>query len=307
MSLRQLFALCLLLVASSWALAQQALSVPKLTQYVTDQAGIFDSAQRQALESKLEALDARTGSQVVVLTVPTLGNEVLEDYAIRVAESNQVGRKKLSDGVLVLVVPNDRKVRIEVGYGLEGAIPDATAIRVIQEYMAPRFRAGDYAGGINDAVDALDKLIVGEQLPAPVADNRPASGSGGGNWLFPLIAAIIAAQVLRGLFGFLPTGVRALFTGVASGGVAWVLSTVLLVSGIGAFIGFIIGLMGSGGGGRYARHHDWGGLGGGPWIGGGGSGGGWGGGSSGGGGGFGGGGFSGGGGSFGGGGASGSW
>ncbi len=306
MSLRRLFALCLLLLASTWALAQQALPVPKLTDYVTDQAGIFDPAQKQALEAKLQALDARTGSQVVVLTVPTLGNEVLEDYAIRVAESNQVGRKKLSDGVLLLVVPNDRKVRIEVGYGLEGAIPDATAIRVIQEYMAPKFRAGDYAGGINDAVDALDKLIVGEQLPAPVADNRPASGEGGGNWLFALIAAFIVAQVVRAIFGGTPAGIRALFAGGAAGGIAWLLSTVLLVGGIGAFIGFIIGLMGSGGGGRYARHHDWGGFGGGPWIGG--SGGGWGRGGGFGGGGFGGGGgFSGGGGSFGGGGASGSW
>ena len=193
-------------------------------------------------------------------------------------------------------------MRIEVGYGLEGAIPDIAAGRVIQEYLAPKFRQGDYAGGITDATAQLVKLVHGEPLPEPVT-THPTGRDSGDAWLFALFAAFIASLIARSLFDRLPAGLRILFTIVAGGLVAWMLSSVVFVGGVGAVIGFFTGLMGrrggGGGDGRYARHHDWGGFGGG-WGGGSSGGSGWGGGSSGGG-------WSGGGGMSGGGGASGGW
>jgi uncharacterized protein len=161
--------------------------------------------------------------------------------------------------------------------------------------MVPKFRADDYAGGITDATATLVKLIDGEPLPAPMADNRPRGGNGGGDWLFALFAAFIVAQVARGIFGRAPSLLRGIVGAGVAGGVAWLISSLLLVGGIGAAIGFFLGLA-SAPAGRFARDGGWGGFGGGGW--GGGSGGGFGGG---------GGGWSGGGGMSGGGGASGSW
>ena len=172
-------------------------------------------------------------------------------------------------------------MRIEVGYGLEGAIPDIAAGRVIQEYMVPKFRQGDYAGGVVDATAQLVRLVDGEPLPEPVASN-PTGRDNGDEWLFALFAAFIASLIARSLFDRLPAGLRILFTVAAGALAAWLLSLVVFVGGIGAVIGFFTGLMGrgGGGGGRYARHHDWGGFGGGSsgggsWGGGGSSGGGW--------------------------------
>jgi len=294
---RQSCAGWLLVLLLCWlpALAQQAPPVPKLSTYVTDLTGTLDAGQAQALETRLRTLDQSTGSQVVVLMIPTTGDQPIEQYALAVAENNVIGRKNVNDGILLLVAKDDRKARFEVGYGLEGAVPDITAGRIIREYMGPKFRSNDYAGGINDAVSMLEAAIRGEQLPEP--ETRQGESAGGEGWLFALFAAFLVAQVTRGLFSRTPAGIRALFGGAASGAIAWLLSSALLVGGIGGVIGLLIGLMSGGGGGRYVGRGGSGGFGG-PitW------GGGWGGG-----GGFGGGGFGGGGGSFGGGGASGGW
>ena len=276
--------------------------IPAFDSPAVDVTGTLDAATLQQLDQQARALQQRKGSQLQVLVIPSTSPETIEQYAVRAFESFRLGRKGVDDGLLLIVAKDDRKVRIEVGYGLEGAIPDITAGRVIQEYLVPKFRQGDFAGGVTDATGVLEKLIEGEQLPAPVARHKPGPDSGG-DWLFALIAAFVVANVLRMVFNRLPAGVRGLFAGFGAGGVAWLLSSVLLVGGIGALIGFFLGLAGAGRG-RFARDDGWGGFGGGPWSGGGG---GWGGGSSGGGGFGGGGGFSGGGGSFGGGGASGSW
>lgn len=291
-----LFGLLVCVPLLAWAQGDD--TVPKLSAYVTDQTGTLDAAQTQALETRLRALDQSTGSQVVILMVPALGDADLEQFSLAVAEANVVGRKKVNDGILVLVAKDDHKARVEVGYGLEGAVPDITGGRIIREYMAPKFRNGDYAGGLNDAVTVLEGAIRGEQLPQPMSGQGQGDG-GGENWLLALFVAFMVAQVARGIFGRLPAGVRGLLGGGASGAAAWLLSSALLVGGLGGVIGLLVGLMAGGGGGRFARHGGSGGFGGGPWIGGGSSGGGWGGSS--------GGGFSGGGGSFGGGGASGSW
>ena len=286
-----------LLCMPAWACAQQA-AIPRFDSPVVDVTGTLDAASKQRIEQQALALQQRKGSQLQVLVVASTAPETIEQYAVRAFESFRLGRKGVDDGVLLVVAKDDRKVRIEVGYGLEGAIPDITAGRVIQEYMVPKFRQGDYAGGIVDASAQLVKLIDGEPLPEPVADN-PTGPDRGGEWLFALVAAFFVASFLRSIFGGLPAGVRALLCGGGAGIAALFLSSLLFVGGFGALIGFIVGIVSGGGGGRYARHRDWGGFGGGGgWSGG--SGGGWGGGSSGGG-------WSGGGGMSGGGGASGGW
>lgn len=263
---------------------------------MVDSTGTLDAAHRQQLEQQAYALQQRKGSQLQVLIVPSTRPETIEAYAVRAFAQWKLGRKGVDDAVLLVVAKADRRAHIEVGYGLEGAIPDIAAGRIIQEYLVPKFRAGDYGGGLLDATAALTRLIDGEALPAPMAAPAPA-GSGGGDWLFALFAAFIAANVARAVLGRAPAGMRGLLTGGAAGGVAWWWSSLVGLGGFAALLGFFYGLVRLPAG-RFARGGGWGGFGGG-WGGGGFGGGGWGGGS--------GGGWSGGGGMSGGGGASGSW
>jgi uncharacterized protein len=288
-------AVACLLAGACGAVAAQATQapIPPLDSPVVDTTGTLSPARKQALEQQALALRQRKGSQLQVLVVPSTRPETIEQYAVRAFEQWKLGREGVDDGVLLVVAKDDRRVRIEVGYGLEGAIPDITAGRIIQEYLVPKFRVGDYAGGIADASARIVGLIDGEPLPEPMAGHRGGERSGGAGWLVPLFVAYVVASVVRSMFRGLPSGVRGLVGAGAAGGVAWLLSSLVLVGGVGAAIGFFVGLMGVARG-RYVRHHDWGGFGGR-------GGGGWGGG------GLGGGGWSGGGGMSGGGGASGSW
>jgi len=270
------------------AVADDRQPVPDLHARVTDLTNTLDATQKQTLESELAALEQRKGAQLGVLIVPTTQPEDIAPYAIRVFDAWKLGRKGIDDGALLIVAKNDHRVRIEVARGLEGPIPDAAAARIIREYVTPKFRAGDFYGGIHDATDTLTKLIDGEQLPAPMT-NEPKSKPSAPNLLF---FALIGALWLRGILGFLPAPLRGTAMGGIAGAVAWFITQALGLALGAAFVGFIIGLLSGGGGGRFAS-----GGGSGGWSGGGG---GW---SSGGGGG----GFSGGGGSSAGGGASGSW
>ena len=292
-------AFCLLMMAAP-ASAQSLAAIPPLDSPVVDTTGTLDAAQKQQLEQQALALQQRKGSQLQVLIVPSTQPEDIFDYTQRAFDQWKLGRKGVDDAVILVVAKDDRRVRIHTGYGLEGAIPDAVANRVIQEYLVPKFRAGDFAGGITDATSVLVKLIDGEALPAPVSTHRGSPGGGrGGDWFFALFAAFIVATIVRGMFGRAPAGLRGLFTGGAAAGVALLLSS-LIPAGIAGVFGLLYGLASVSTRGGYARHRDWGGWGGG--------GGGWGGGGfGGGGGGFGGGGWGGGGGMSGGGGASGSW
>ena len=279
----------LLLVAGA-AGAQQLAGIPPLDSPVVDTTGTLDTAAKQALAQQALALQQRKGSQLQVLIVPSTQPEDIAQYTQRVFDQAKLGRKGIDDGVVVVVAKDDHRVRIEPGYGLEGAIPDAIANRIIQEYMVPKFRANDYAGGLSDATAALTKLIDGEALPAPMADNKPTKDDGGG-WMFALFAAFLVAQVVRGIFGRAPSLLRGVVGAGVAGGVAWLISSLLLVGGVGAAIGFFLGLAKPSAGG-FARGGGFGGFGGGGFGGGGfGGGGGW----------------SGGGGMSGGGGASGSW
>lgn len=289
--IRRLWPLLALLLCLP-AVLHAAAAVPQLARHVTDLTGTLTAAQVDQLDGQLVALEKAKGAQLVVLMVSSTDDQPIEEYSLAVAEANKIGRKGTDDGVLLLIAKNDRHVRIEVGYGLEGAIPDAANARIIREYIAPKFRTGDYFGGISDAVGALTQLIDGEPLPPPV-EGAPREHHGPGLQGM-LMIALFAAVFLRGVLGRAHALVRAPLGGVIIGGLLW-----LLVSAgagiLGAVVGGIVMLLPSGGG-RSAGGGGWGGFGG---FGGGGFGGS--------GGGFGGGGFSGGGGSFGGGGASGSW
>src|SRR5574338_44028 len=152
--------------------------VPALKARVTDLTGTLSAAQRTALEERLAAFEARKGSQIAVLLVPTTQPETIEQYGIRVAEQWKLGRKGVDDGVLLLVAMKDRAVRIEVGYGLEGVLPDAPANRIIDEYIVPRFKQGDFAGGISAGVDRGSRGVEREPLPAPKAQSPRPGGSG---------------------------------------------------------------------------------------------------------------------------------
>ncbi len=280
------------------AAAQQA--VPALTGRVVDTTGTLDAAQSAALEARLEAIEQRHGSQVAVLVVPTTDPEPIEAYAIRVAEQWRLGRADIDDGVLLLVAMRDRRMRIEVGYGLEGAIPDAIARRIIAEQMTPRFQAGDFAGGLAAAVDSIGRAIAGEGLPAPAAGAARGPDAGDTDWLSLLLFIAFVGFVLTRVFGVLPGALL----GGAGGGFLAVQAGVSLLVGLaaGLVLFFLLLLFGAIGGlGRVGPHtyrspsppviFPGGGRRGGGFGGGG----------------FGGGGFRGGGGGFGGGGASGGW
>jgi uncharacterized protein len=253
--------------------ARAGVPVPKLTARVTDLTGTLTAAQRDLLEQRLAALEQRKGSQVVVLMVPTTQPETIEQFALKVADENGIGRKKVDDGVLLLVAKDDRKARIDVRYGLEGVVTDAIASRIIREYLAPKFRANDYAGGLDDATAMLVKLIDGEPLPPPMAAQD--EGGGGNLWFIAAFLGLLVGTLAAGT-GITPKLLRR----VGAGGVAGAVATLFLGFGvplaIAAIVAFLVaGSRGRvGGGGPYVGSGGWGsgGLGGGGYGGGGGGG-----------------------------------
>ena len=270
------FALC----CSFFAAAQ--IPVPPLTGHVIDQTGTLSVEQRAALEQTLTAFEARKGSQIAVLIVPSTAPEAIEPYALRVAEKWKLGRNKIDDGTILVVAKNDRSLRIEVGYGLEGALNDATSKRIINEVILPRFKLQDFDGGISAGVAQMIRVIDGEPLPQP-AGVRADSGREIQQYAPILfVLALVIGGALRAMLGRVP---GALLTGGAVALLAWLIVGAISMALVAGVIALLVTLLGGGRGGRA--------LGG--YYGGGGRGG------------FGGGGFSGGGGGFGGGGASGRW
>jgi uncharacterized protein len=294
---RALFAAGLLL-AAGLCHGQDVLPVPALTARVIDQTATLTPPQAAALSAKLEAIETQRGSQIVVLIVPSSQPEDIATFGQRVADTWKVGRRDVGDGIVIVVAKNDRRINIEVSKTLEGAVPDVIAGRIINEQIKPAFKANDYAGGLNAAVDQLGRRIAGEGLAAPTTKGGAKGGSKGFDLqdlaIFLFVGVPILGAVLTGIFG---RKLGALLTGGAVGGIGWFLTASLLMAGGAGLVAlFLVGVMGMGSGGL-------GGTGrGGPIIWGGG-GGGFGGRGGGGGGGF----SSGGGGNFGGGGASGGW
>jgi uncharacterized protein len=288
--------------------AQQPLPVPALSGRVIDQTGTLDAAQKAALEARLAAFEAEAGPQIVVLLVPTTAPEDIAAYAQRVGDTWKIGRRDVGDGLLIVVAKNDRRVNIQTAKALEGAVPDLAARQIIDRAIVPAFRAGDYAGGLDAAVQQLIARSRGEGLPAPTRPDRGAANTAP-QFQELLILFFIGVPVLGGvLTKMLGRKLGSMATAGAAGTAGWFLTASVLLGLGAAFLALmLVGLFGIG---SAARSIGRGGRRGGPPIifGGGGDHGSWGGGGWGGGGGFGGGGFgSGGGGDFGGGGASGSW
>ena len=261
--------------------AEDLVPVPVLTGRVIDQTSTLTAAQADALSTKLAAIETKYGAQIVILIVATARPEDVFSYAQRVATSWKLGRKEVGDGLLLTVAKNDRDVDIRVAASLQGAIPDIAANRIIQESIVPAFKAGDFAGGLNAAVDRLGALVAGEKLPAPSARNAPAQrgGRSGFDWqdiaIFLFVGVPILGRILSSVMG---RKLGALGTGAAVGAIGWFLTASLLVAaGAGLVALFLVGVMGSGSArrGGFAGPVIWGGGGGfgGGGFGGGGSGG----------------------------------
>jgi len=268
--------LALLLIGA----AQAEVAVPPPTQRVTDLTATLDAGQTQSLEARLAAFEQQKGAQLAVLIVPTTQPETIEQYGLRVVEAWKLGRKGVDDGVLLLVAKDDRALRIEVGYGLEGALNDATANRIVEEIIVPPFKGGEFYSGIEAGVAAIIKVIEGEPLPPPKKLSVAAGQDMQSLMFIGFVIVVAVGGMLRAILGRVPA---ALLLGGVLGGLAWLLlasALIALLAGLAAFVFVLLGGIGRG-------------MGGGGFGGGGGS--------------FGGGGFGGGGGGFGGGGASGRW
>ena len=273
----------LLAVTLCWSIVAAAqVPVPALTGHVIDQTGTLTPEQKASLEQTLTAFEARKGSQLAVLMIVSSAPEEIEQFTLRVAEQWKLGRKKVDDGAILVVAKDDRTLRIEVGYGLEGALNDATSKRSISEIILPRFKQQDFFGGITAGVGQIIRVIDGEPLPPP--SEKPAGSLGDVRQYAPVlfILALAVGGVLRAALGKVP---GALVTGGAVAVIAWFIAGALSMALVAGVIALFVTLLGGGMGGRGP----------GGYYGGGGRGG------------FGGGGFRGGGGGFGGGGASGRW
>ena len=295
--MRSFVAAALFALAAITAFAQSVLPVPPLNGRVVDQTATLTPQQAEALSNKLAAIETAHGAQLVILIVPTTAPEDIASFAQRVGEQWKVGRHEVGDGLIIVVAKNDRAARIQVAKALQGAVPDIAAGRIISQQIGPAFKAGDYAGGLNSAVDRLGERIASEGLPDPARQgrqSRPRSSSGGFDFQSIAIFLFVGVPILGGLLSrVMGRKLGALATGVGVGAIGWWLTASALVAGGAGLVAlFLVGVMGVGSGR--------GGIGGMPII--------WGGGGGGFGGGGGGGGFSsGGGGNFDGGGASGRW
>ena len=262
-------------------------AIPALRAHVTDTTTTLAATERQSLEQKLSSWEAQRGSQFAVLIVPTTKPESIDEYSQRVTDAWKIGRKGVDDGILLVIAKNDKKLRLQVGKGFEGALTDVTSKRIIDEVIVPPFRKGDFAGGINAGVDKVMSVVAGEKLPPPRSSSSSSSVSQGwpiSDWLGYLIFAGLGlfwafGSFLNRMFGRIG---GSLVGGVAAGAIGWFVSSLVIV-GIGvAILVFLVLLfalasrgLGSGaylpGGFGYGGGGGWsGGGGGGSWSGGGG-------------------------------------
>jgi len=258
-----LLTLALLLVGHAPA-AHAQIPVPKFEALVVDLTGTLTAAQQSALDEKLTAFQARKGSQIALLILPTTEPEDIAQFGIRLAEAWKVGRKNVDDGAILIVAKDDRELRIEVQYGLEGVLTDALSNRIINDTIVPLFKQGDFYGGVNAGLDQMLKVVDGEPLPAPDQAWKPDGG--GGNLPFLLVAGFVALNFLRGFVGRAPL---ALIAGLGGGGIAWWLTSRIPLSagiGVGLFLLTLTmggrGGFGGGGSGRVFRDIGRGGFGG---------------------------------------------
>jgi uncharacterized protein len=251
----------------SWALCSAQVAVPPLTGHIIDQTHTLTESQHKKMEEELAAFELRKGSQVAVLLVTTTQPETIEQYALRLAEQWKLGRKKIDDGAILVVAKDDRTVRIEVGYGLEGALNDATCKRIIEELIIPHFRQQDFAGGVSAGVQRMLRVIDGEPLPA-AASNQGEDAVANLTWI--IVAGAMLGFVLRAIVG---RGLGTVLAAALVGTITWFMLGMLYLALIAGSITFVITWLGLTGLLR-ARYGDRGGPGGGFKGGGGGFGGG---------------------------------
>ncbi len=250
---------CLLFAGAAFA----QVPVPALAARVTDLTETLSARQKTELEQTLAVFEKKQGSQIAVLLVPTTQPEEIEQYSIRVVEQWKLGREDVDDGALLLVAKADRTLRIEVGYGLEGALTDATSKRIIAEIITPHFRDGDFFGGIQAGVRAMMKVIKGEPLPLP-APGASNDDGGGSSSILPGVVffAFMIGQMFRGLIGSLPA---ALGTAAVAASVAWLLAGVgaAVLSALAIFAMLMFSGLGGGRGFSRGGYYSSGGFGGG--------------------------------------------
>ncbi|NBQ69822.1 MAG: YgcG family protein, partial [Nitrosomonadaceae bacterium] len=239
-------------------LAMADVAIPPLNAHVNDLTATLSASEVVHLEQKLLAFEKTKGSQIAVLIIPTTQPETIEQYSMRVAEAWQLGRKGIDDGILLLIAKNDRALRIEVGYGLEGAVPDAMAKRIIADIMTPHFKLGHFANGIDAGIDAIIHLIQGEPLPLPknTRSNNSAAGehSPVENFVSLLIGAMILGRILQVMLGRLA---GAMVTGIGVGIIGWLSFASLTVAILVAIAVFFINLFLNSGGGIYRTGRGW--------------------------------------------------
>ncbi|MFA7282121.1 MAG: TPM domain-containing protein [Sterolibacterium sp.] len=264
---------------SALAMADSLVQVPPLTGHVVDTAGLLQAPQAEALAQRLRQFELQHGSQIVVLIVSTVQPESIEQYSMRVFDAWKIGRKQANDGVLLLVAVRDRKLRIDTGYGLEGAIPDAIAKRIVADTIAPRFKAGDPYAGLQAGVEQILKLIEGEQLPAASPSGKQAQ-SGDGQFGELLVLGIVAATIVGGVLSLV---LGRFFGSLATAGIVaaliWFMTASMIVMIGSAVLVFLYVLVTGGRGGSsiggwgtgHGGHRGMGGWGGGGWSSGGGS------------------------------------
>lgn len=261
--------LCLLVTLAA---AQELVAIPPLQTRVTDLTGTLSAERIAALDAQLRAFEEREGVQIAVLMVRSTRPEAIEQYALRVVEQWKLGRRKVDDGALLLVAKDDRAVRIEVGYGIEGTLSDVVARRIIDETITPRFRQGDFYAGIASGIDQVMRVVDGEPLPAAQRRARGTANDIGQSWPFLFVMALFLGGVARQMFGRLP---GAVVVGGLLGVGAWLVVGTLAIAGVAGLAGFLVTLLGigmGGHGGTYGHHRGggWPGAGGGGFRGGGG-------------------------------------
>src|SRR4029077_9084544 len=205
-------------LTASLAPALANVAVPPLVGRVVDQTGTLSSGDVATLNQTLRNFEARKGSQIAVLIVPTTDGEAIEQFSLRVAETWKIGRKKIDDGALIVVAKNDRHLRIEVGYGLEGALTDVTSKRIIDEVITPKFKSGDFAGGVSAGVNRIIRVIDGEKLPGVEPQHWQAPS------LLSHIDPVFALFVLFGFGAIMRNVLGALLGATVTGGVVGVLA-----------------------------------------------------------------------------------
>ncbi len=223
--------------------AYALVAVPQLTGRVVDQTGTLSSGDIAQLTQTLKDLETRKGSQIAILIVPTTDGEAIEQFSLRVAEAWKIGRKKVDDGALLVIAKNDRHLRIEVGYGLEGAITDVTSKRIIDEVITPKFKGGDFAGGISAGIGRMIGLINGEKLPAPEPVHWDKPGDGPDLFAFfnpfVLFFAFVVSGIMRSTLGRL---IGSCATGGVLAVIVWFLVGSFAIALIAAVVGFLLSM-----------------------------------------------------------------